>query len=113
MTIGQYLLLSLLTFSFTIAIGYYLLIAPRLRKNTASPDLTDTDTDYHTAQLYRVEGRQILVIPRECELDFNNIKLRRVSGVLMVYPQSLNGSELAERILAKAPNPVDDNSRQQ
>jgi len=111
-TLGQYLLFSLLGLVITVTISYYFIIVPGMRRIQASQhEVTDTDTDYHSAQLYRVEGRQILVIPRECELAFRNIKLRRQSGILLIYPRTENGSELAERLLPKANsdhNVVDD-----
>lgn len=112
MTLGEYLLFSLLVLVIIATMGYYFLIVPWRRRIFASQHAgNDTDTDYHTAQLYQVKGRQILVIPRECELAFINIKLRRLSGVLLIYPRTENGSELAERLLPKANsdhNVVDD-----
>ena len=115
MTLGEYLLFSLLALVIVATMGYYFLIVPwRRRIQVSQHAVNDTDTDYHTAQLYQVEGRQILVIPRECELAFRNIKLRRLSGVLLIYPRTENSSELAERLLPNANsshNSVDDKTK--
>lgn len=107
MTIGQYLLLAAVAYPATGLLCYVFIYKPAKRKingrySSMESEELDPDTEFVTGKLYRVEGRQVLVIPSECELSVSRINIRRKSGALVIYPRDRAWSECAELLAAES-----------
>lgn len=96
MTVAQYFLLGAIGFIVTFYIGYLTMIKPALSNYRASDDdEPEADTDSLPCRLYRVEGRQVLVLPDECEFSISKVMVRRVSGAVVLYPASKTWADCA------------------
>ena len=100
MTIGQYLLLAAIVYPATFLLCYQFIYKPAKRKinerYSVRSKALESDIESVSGELYRVEGRQVLVILTECELSVSRINIRRKSGALVVYPRDRAWSEYAE-----------------
>lgn len=109
MTIGQYLLLAAVTYPSVGFCCYYFIYKPAKRKMTERYSAVESedqkpDTEYYTGKLYRLEGRQVLVIPAECELSVSRIKVRRLPEALVIYPRDITWSKYADLLPANSTN---------
>lgn len=90
MTIGQYLLLAAILYPATGYLCYLFIYKPAKRKITERYSVRskamESDTETFSGELYRIEGRQVLVIPTECELGVSAVRIKRVAGVLTINP---------------------------
>lgn len=86
----------------TFALSYHFIVKPRMYQIKASISDTELepDTDFVTGRLYRVEGRQVLIVPAVCELSVSRVKIRRQSGALVIYPRDQSWSEYSELLPA-------------
>jgi len=106
MTIGQYFLLAAIVYPVTGYLCYLFIYKPAKRKINArysvKPEATETESVM--GSLNRVEGRQVLVIPTECELSVSMVKIKRVAGGLIIYPTDKTWEEYAEIFTAACAN---------
>lgn len=86
MTVGQYLILAAIVYPATFLLGYQFLYKPAKRKLNKRLSVKSKDTDYISSMLYRVEEKQVLVIPTECELSVTEVKIKRIAEGLIIYP---------------------------
>lgn len=88
MTIGQYLLLAAIVYPATFLLCYQCIYKPAKRKiserYSVRSKALEFDTETVSGELYRVEERQVLVIPTECELGVSVVKIKRVAGALVI-----------------------------
>lgn len=59
-----------------------------------------------TGSVNWVEGRQVLVIPTECELSVSKVKIKRVADGMIIYPVDQTWEEYAEIFTAVCDNPA-------
>lgn len=98
MSIGEYLIFATLGMGATFALSYHFIVKPRLyeiKESFYSAEL-EPDTEYVPGRLYRIEGRQVLVVPAECELTLSRVKIRRVAGALVIYPRDKTWADYAD-----------------
>lgn len=93
MTIGQYLLLAGAGYAATGYLCYLFIYKPAKRRiseqySSLQSEELEPDTESVSGRLYRVEGRQVLVVPAECELSVSRVKIRRHSEALVIYPRN-------------------------
>lgn len=103
MNIGQYLLLAAIGYLVTGYLCYLFIFKSakrRIYERYSSEEQDESDSEFITGRLYRVEGRQILVVPAECELSVSRVKIRRQSGALVIYPRDQSWSECSELLPA-------------
>ena len=99
MSVGLYLLLATSGMILTAYLSYFFIVKPGMRKIHARIDSLEppeTDTAFFTGRLYRVEGRQVLVVPTECALSVSNVKIRRLAGALVIYPRDKTWADYPE-----------------
>jgi virulence-associated protein VagC len=60
----------------------------------------ESDTECVPGRLYRIEGRQVMVIPAECELNVSRVKILRVSEALIIYPRDKTWADYADLLPA-------------
>lgn len=105
MSVGVYFLLAISCMILTGYLSYLFIVKPRMRKIYArihSEEPPETDTEFFTGDLYRVEGRQVLIIPKDCELRVSSVKVRRHSGALVIYPKGNTWADYPELQAADA-----------
>ncbi|KKO45775.1 hypothetical protein WG68_08650 [Arsukibacterium ikkense] len=105
MTIGQYLLLAAVGYAATGYLCYRFIFKPAKRKiyerySPEESEILEPDTEFAPGRLYRVEGRQVMIVPTECELSVSRVKIRRVSEALVIYPRDRAWSEYADLLPA-------------
>lgn len=103
MTVPQYLLIAAIFYTITGFFCYYFIYKPAKRKLLASVSKAQplTDTESYRSELHEVEGRQVLVVPAECELGVSRVSMKRLSGGLVIYPSDKAWSDYA-RLIAEA-----------
>lgn len=105
MSVGLYFLLATSCMILTGYLSFLFIVKPRMRKIYAridSEEPPETDTEFFSGELYRVEGRQVLIIPEGCELSVSSIKIRRHSGALIIYPREQTWADYPELQAADA-----------
>lgn len=106
MTIGQYFLLAAIVYPVTGYLCYLFIYKPAKRKiysqYSVKPEAPETESV--TYSLNQVEGRQVLVIPTECELSVSKVKIKRVADGMIIYPTDQTWEEYAEIFTAVCAN---------
>ncbi len=96
MTVGQYLILAAIAYPATFLLCYQFIYKPAKRKLNERLSVQYNDTDSISSMLYRVEEKQVLVIPTEYELSVSGVKIKRMAEGLIIYPAEKTWAEYSE-----------------